>query len=179
MSDSCNSAMRLQEPMERPSSFDLFCWFCRAAAQMHTVFSNKKRLNDEKQSNGFPNMVLTILDVIYQTQWARQNQQNDMCAQWRHRSACTPMQSKTHWVLSHPQTAQRRLWSDWAEARLILVFAGRTGHFIGLFVLDLPDKTLYENPRSQKLPKQWKDLQGVTQSKSASLLQHQEKEHKK
>ena len=30
---------------------------------------------------------------------------------------------------------QRRLWSDWADARLIWVFGGRTGHFVGFVVL--------------------------------------------
>ena len=33
---------------------------------------------------------------------------------------------KKAWVLSYPLSAQRRLWSDWAEARLIWVFAGPT-----------------------------------------------------
>ena len=34
-------------------------------------------------------------------------------------------------VLSNPLSAQRRLWSDWADAQLIWVFAGRTCHFVG------------------------------------------------
>ena len=54
------------------------------------------------------------------------------------------------WVLSYPLSGQRRLWSDgrgctgWSESsladqtgqmpRLIWVFAGRTGHFIGFVV---------------------------------------------
>ena len=33
---------------------------------------------------------------------------------------------KKSWVLSYPLSAQRRLWSDWAGAQLIWVFAGRT-----------------------------------------------------
>ena len=36
-------------------------------------------------------------------------------------------------VLSYPFSAQRRLWSD----RLICVFAGRTGHFVGFVMLRL------------------------------------------
>ena len=38
---------------------------------------------------------------------------------------------KKDWVLSYPLSAQRRLWSDWADLRLIWVFAGRTDHFVG------------------------------------------------
>ena len=34
-------------------------------------------------------------------------------------------------VLSYPLNAQRRLWSDWADAQADLVFAGRTCHFVG------------------------------------------------
>ena len=30
---------------------------------------------------------------------------------------------------------QRWLWSDWADARLIWVFAGRTDHFVGFVML--------------------------------------------
>ena len=33
---------------------------------------------------------------------------------------------KKAWVLSYPLSAQRRLWSDWADAMLIWVFAWRT-----------------------------------------------------
>ena len=33
---------------------------------------------------------------------------------------------KKVWVLSYPLSAQQRLWSDWADARLIWVFAGHT-----------------------------------------------------
>ena len=50
---------------------------------------------------------------------------------------------KKAWVHSYPLSAQRRLWSDWADAQadlshhwahmpfLIWVFAGRTGHIVG------------------------------------------------
>ena len=43
---------------------------------------------------------------------------------------------KKAWVLSYPLSAQRRLWSDWRMPRLILVFTGRTCHFVG-FVMRL------------------------------------------
>ena len=39
---------------------------------------------------------------------------------------------KKAWVLSHPMSAQRRLWSDWRTPKLIWVFAGRT---VSLLVL--------------------------------------------
>ena len=38
---------------------------------------------------------------------------------------------KKHWVLSYPLRARQRLGSDWADTRLIWVFAGRTSHFVG------------------------------------------------
>ena len=38
---------------------------------------------------------------------------------------------KKPWVLGYPWSAKRRLWSDWQMPRLILVFAGRTCHFVG------------------------------------------------
>ena len=41
---------------------------------------------------------------------------------------------KKHLVLSYPISAQRRLWSEWAEARLIGVFAGCTCHFVGFII---------------------------------------------
>ena len=44
---------------------------------------------------------------------------------------------KKPWVLSYPLSAQRRLWSAWWMSRLIWVFAGRTGHFVGFVMLQL------------------------------------------
>ena len=58
--------------------------------------------------------------------WAsvQQNQQNDLCVQWRLRSAWVSALSDqslhcTHeaWVLGYPLSAQRSLWSDWADAQ--------------------------------------------------------------
>ena len=93
----------------------------------------------------------TVQTVIWATSW--QNQQTDMCALRRLRSAWAPAQSdqslhfmKKPWVLSYPFSAQRRLWSDWADAqaehsedsdqtwwmpRLIWVFAGCTVTLLG------------------------------------------------
>ena len=68
--------------------------------------------------------------------WAAtwQNQQND-CAPSKdsHQPGHSPslisvfaVRVNKAWVLSYPLSAQRRLWSDWADARLIWVFTGRT-----------------------------------------------------
>ena len=58
--------------------------------------------------------------------WAasQQNLQNDICVQWRLRSAWASasrirvfaVRMKKHWVLSYPLSALRRLWSDWVDA---------------------------------------------------------------
>ena len=44
---------------------------------------------------------------------------------------------KKLWVYGYPVSTQRRLWSDWADARLVWVFAGPTCHFVGFVVLRL------------------------------------------
>ena len=57
---------------------------------------------------------------IWTAAW--QNQQNNMGTQRRLRSASASLirafaiRMKKHWVLSYPLSAQRRLWSDWADA---------------------------------------------------------------
>ena len=50
-----------------------------------------------------------------------------MCTQWRLRSAWASI-----WVLSYPLSAQRRLWSDWADAQADLRLRWSHSH---LFVL--------------------------------------------
>ena len=61
--------------------------------------------------------------ILWTAAW--QNQQNDMCAKRRLRSAWAPAKSdqslrfpyEDAWVLSYPLSAQRRLWSDWANVQ--------------------------------------------------------------
>ena len=60
---------------------------------------------------------------IWAASW--RNQQNGMCAQ-RRLIRVFAVRMKKALVLSYPLSAQQRLWSDWAEPRLIWVFAGRT-----------------------------------------------------
>ena len=38
---------------------------------------------------------------------------------------------KKHWVLSHPLSAQQRLWSDWADAQADLSLRWAHSHFVG------------------------------------------------
>ena len=54
--------------------------------------------------------------------WASswQNQQNDLCAQWRHPPSLNRVFAvcmKKHSVLSYQLSTRQRLWSDWANAQ--------------------------------------------------------------
>ena len=44
---------------------------------------------------------------------------------------------KKPWVLSYPLSAQRRLWSDWADARTDLSLSWVHSHFVGFVMLRL------------------------------------------
>ena len=75
--------------------------------------------------------------------WAasRQNQQNDLCAQRRLRSdqpghphsliRVFAFRTKNAWVLSYQLSAQRRLWSVWANAQADLSLRWAHSHFAG------------------------------------------------
>ena len=69
-------------------------------------------------------------DMTKPTKW--------VCTQWRLRSAWA-----SAWVLSYPLSAQRRLWSDWADAQTDLSLRWANNHFVG-FVMSwlkcLPDQ---------------------------------------
>ena len=100
----------------------------------------------------------TLNYFLYLLSWACawQNQQNDLCAQRRLKSAWATawisliivfaVHMKKPWVLSHPLSAQRRLirlgglpgWS---------VFAGRTGHFVGSVIRRLILEQYHNDPK--------------------------------
>ena len=42
------------------------------------------------------------------------------------------VRTKKAWVLSYPLSAQRRLWSDWADAQAYLSLRWAHSHFVGL-----------------------------------------------
>ena len=42
-----------------------------------------------------------------------------------------PVRMKKGWVLSYPLSAQRRLWSDWADAQADLSLRWVLSHFVG------------------------------------------------
>ena len=44
---------------------------------------------------------------------------------------------KKHWILSYPLIAQRRLWSDWADAQADLSLRWAHSHFVGFVMLRL------------------------------------------
>ena len=80
-----------------------------------------------------------MLDIM--SLWAKtwQNQQNE-CApskdsdQPGHPPSLTrvfAVRMKKPWVISHPLSAQRRLWSDWADAQADLSLRWAHTHFVG------------------------------------------------
>ena len=65
-------------------------------------------------------------DMTKQTKW--------LCVQRRLKSAWACAQSvrvKKAWVLSYPLSAQRKLWSDWADAKADLSLRWAHTHFVG------------------------------------------------
>ena len=102
------------------------------------INSNFWQCND-KTNHG--QRILVPFSGMY-TKWACawQNQQNDLRAQWRLRSAWAPAQSYQSSLSAWRKlwtSATHRLWSAWHPLRLIWVFAGRTGHFVGFVMLRL------------------------------------------
>ena len=78
-----------------------------------------------------------VLAIFWAATW--QNQQSD-CApsedsdQPRHPSSLMrvfAVRMKKAWVLSYPLSAQRRLWSDWADAQADLSLRWVHSHFVG------------------------------------------------
>ena len=49
---------------------------------------------------------------------------------------------KQHWVISFPLSAQRRLWSDWADAQADLSLRWTHTHFVGFVMSRLLYKTI-------------------------------------
>ena len=50
---------------------------------------------------------------------------------------------RTAWVLSYPLSAQRRLWSDWADAQADLSLRWAQGHFVGFVMRRLILNTMH------------------------------------
>ena len=82
-----------------------------------------------------------VLWVLAHAMWATtwQNHQNE-CApseasdQPEHPPSLIrvfALRMKNHWVLSYPLSAQRRLWSDWADAQTDLCLRWAHAHFVG------------------------------------------------
>ena len=57
---------------------------------------------------------------------------------------------KKPWVISHPLSSQRRLWSDWADAQadLSLRWAHTVTHFVGFVV----SRLIYSFPPKYECP---------------------------
>ena len=86
----------------------------------------------------FSGLTLLLHNSIWVTAW--QNQQNDLCTQWRLRSAWASAQSDQSSLLAQWIAKDVRLLHVPSEdsdqtgwmPRLILVFAGYTGDFVGV-----------------------------------------------
>ena len=96
---------------------------------------------------------MTTFDVVSRIENCQPEMSHDMtkptkwvCAHRRLRSVCASAQSdqsllrlirvfavrmKKAWVLSYPLSAQRRLWSDWADAQADLSLRWAHSHFVG------------------------------------------------
>ena len=81
--------------------------------------------------------MLKELNLIWATSW--QNQQNDCVPsedsdQPKHLPSLISVfavRMKKAWVLSYPLSAQRRLWSDWADVQVDLSLRWAHSHFVG------------------------------------------------
>ena len=93
-------------------------------------------------SSFFCNSYLPIYNMMLQhTTWAAtwQNQQNECAPSEDSDQPGHPpslirvfaVRMKKAWVLSYPLSAQRRLWSDWADAQADLSLRWAHSHFVG------------------------------------------------
>ena len=62
-----------------------------------------------------------------------------------------PIRMKKAWVLSYPLSAQRRLWSDWADAQADLSLCWAHSHFVGFVMSWL--KSIYSKMNYHNDPK--------------------------
>ena len=58
-------------------------------------------------------------------------------ASWQNQPAKTELSLKKAWVLSYPLSAQRRHWSDWADAQADLSLRWAHSHFVGFVTRQL------------------------------------------
>ena len=65
---------------------------------------------------------------------------------------------KKAWVLSYPLSAQRRLWSDWADAHAELSLRWAHSHFVGFVMSGLIWETFQCFLRKRKYKCTWKTI---------------------
>ena len=112
----------------------------------HPFQSNDQSTNNLKEKIVYFSRKLTSAferngKVVQETSWAAtwQNQQNDCApsedsAQPGHPPSLIrvfDVRMKEAWVLSYPLSAQRRLWSDWADDQAGLSLRWAHTHFVG------------------------------------------------
>ena len=115
----------------------------------------------------------------------KQQMSRDMTkpTKWHVRPAMTPIslgirpvwsvfavRMKKPWVLSYPLSAQRRLWSDWADARLSLLWVN--SHFVGFVMRWLKFKPVCQQKLHQITHNQEMLLTNKSNSSSLCLFRN-------
>ena len=103
-----------------------FCWFCHEAAQLYirnnrewAHWSQKTKNNTwaaswQKQQNGFA-----------------PSEDSDQPGHLPSLIRVFAVRMKKAWTLTYPLSAQRRLWSDWADAQADLSLSWAHSHIVG------------------------------------------------
>ena len=107
----------------------------------YTIFQIKVKYEKTENRKNWCLWSVCSSDDLKKKKWAatRQNQQNE-CApsedsdQPRHPPSLIrvfAVRMKKPWILSYPMSAQRRRWSDWADAQADLSLCWAHTHFVG------------------------------------------------
>ena len=128
---------------------------CSATALIWKVLKRRPFLSKEiTQDTNIPDSVLLSLFLSSNYKWVAQHDKTNNMAclpskdadQTGHPPSLIRVFSMHSLGSQSPNTSscrQRSLWSDWADTRLIWVFAGRTGHFVGFVMQQFISITLF------------------------------------
>ena len=118
-----------------------FCWFCHALA--HIIIKNLYTLHFLASTFSMP--FIKIINVCSEVK-LRHDKTSKMTApsedtdQPGHPPSLIrvfAVHMKKAWVLSYPLSAQRRLWSDWADAQTDLSLRWAHSHLVGFVMSQL------------------------------------------
>ena len=120
------------EDSDQPSCPDLIRVFavCMKKAWVLSYCTNWVRSEDSDQTGLMPRLIW----VSAQIWWLRSAKTSSQI--WSVFAVCM----KKAWVLNYPLSAQRRLWSDWADAQADLSLCWGHSHIVGFVIQRL---TLY------------------------------------